>query len=222
MLPGKACLHGFRSVPMADVMKCACPLCHCIVAIPSAIAPNKRLQCPHCQQLFFMPGVEAATLPLEPAPAVTKTSPPAPAEVEPQTASLNQNPEHATRTLNDQHVTTAEKSFTSTPTTGPQKIGRFEVRRWLGEGAFGDVYEAYDPQLDRAVAIKVAKVGRGDSSQHIKRFLREAKAAAGLRHPHIVPVHEFGQEGDNFHIVSAFIQGQTLQPDLGQRKQKSE
>lgn len=102
----------------------------------------------------------------------------------------------------------------------PKQIGRFEIRRWLGEGAFGAVYEAYDPQLDRAVAIKVAKLDRSDAEQRIKRFLREAKSAAGLRHPHIVPVYEFGQEGNQFYIVSAFIQGNTLQEGLGKKKQR--
>lgn len=46
----------------------------------------------------------------------------------------------------------------------PPKIARFEIRRWLGEGAFGNVYEAYDPTLDRAVALKVAKLDASDSA----------------------------------------------------------
>src|SRR5204862_327074 len=75
------------------------------------------------------------------------------------------------------------------------RVGRFEIRRLLGEGAFGAVYEAHDPQLDRAVALKIAKLGRGDASQRIKRFLREAKLAANLRHPNIVPLYEYDQDG---------------------------
>ncbi len=92
----------------------------------------------------------------------------------------------------------------------PDKLGRFSIRRWLGAGAFGDVYEGFDPLLERAVAIKVAKLNRGNVEEQLKRFVREGKAAAGLRHPHIVPVYEFGQHEDGFFIASAFIPGQTL------------
>jgi serine/threonine protein kinase len=127
------------------------------------------------------------------------------AQLDPATLTLNQGEAIA-------HHVTAPSA----------KIGRFEMRRKLGEGAFGKVYEAYDPQLNRAVAIKVAKLGRGDSDQHIKRFLREANAAARLRHPHIVPVHEFGQEGDQLFIVSSFIKGRTLQADRQDRNWKNQ
>jgi len=100
----------------------------------------------------------------------------------------------------------------------PKHIGRFEIRRWLGEGAFGHVYQAYDPHLDREVALKVAKLDEGDTEQRLQRFLREAKAAANLRHPHLVPVFEFGQEGNQFFIASAFIKGRTLQAFVEEQK----
>jgi serine/threonine protein kinase len=58
-------------------------------------------------------------------------------------------------------------------------------------------------------ALKVAKLG-GDSEQRIKRFLREAKSAANLRHPHIVPLFEFDQDGDQFYLALAYIPGQSL------------
>ncbi|HJT79064.1 MAG TPA: serine/threonine-protein kinase, partial [Gemmataceae bacterium] len=85
------------------------------------------------------------------------------------------------------------------------------MRRFLGEGAFGRVYEAYDPQLDRAVALKVAKPEQLGSAQRVQRFLREAKAAANLRHPHIVPVFEAGTDGGHHFIAAAFIPGRTLE-----------
>lgn len=89
-----------------------------------------------------------------------------------------------------------------------KRIGRYEVIRLLGEGAFGYVFEARDPQLDRIVAIKVAKslTTRTD----VERFLREARLAAQLRHPNIVPVHEYGQVEDRHIIVYEFIAGETL------------
>jgi WD40 repeat protein len=92
----------------------------------------------------------------------------------------------------------------------PQRIARFELRSLLGAGAFGTVYRAYDPQLEREVALKVPQAGVVDSPKRVERFLREARAAAGLRHPHIVPVYDAGQEGGHHYIASAFIKGRTL------------
>jgi WD40 repeat protein len=93
----------------------------------------------------------------------------------------------------------------------PKQIGRFQVRARLGEGAFGTVYLAYDPQLDREVALKVPRAGTLASPRHVERFLREARSAAQLRHPHIVPVYDTGKDGDCYYIASAFIKGRTLE-----------
>ncbi|MBY0524825.1 MAG: serine/threonine protein kinase [Gemmataceae bacterium] len=92
----------------------------------------------------------------------------------------------------------------------PERIARFEVRSCLGEGAFGRVYLARDPQLDRWVAIKVAKANTLATPMHVERFLREARAAAQLRHAHIVPVFEAGCDGGQHFIASAFIAGHGL------------
>ncbi|MBI3464882.1 MAG: protein kinase, partial [Planctomycetes bacterium] len=92
----------------------------------------------------------------------------------------------------------------------PGQIGRFQIRERLGAGAFGTVYRAYDPQLEREVALKVPQAGRVVTAEARERFLREAKAAAQLRHPHIVPVYEAGSDGTHSYIASAFIEGRTL------------
>ncbi len=92
----------------------------------------------------------------------------------------------------------------------PERIGRFEVRAELGEGAFGTVYRAFDPQLQREVALKVPHPFLLDRPRVVERFLREARAAAGLRHPHIVPVFDAGSVGGQRYIASAFIAGQSL------------
>ena len=84
------------------------------------------------------------------------------------------------------------------------------MRNKLGAGAFGTVYRAYDPQLDREVALKVPNPGMLDSPRRVERFLREAKSAAQLRHPHIVPVFDTGKDGDSYYIASAFIDGKQL------------
>lgn len=90
-----------------------------------------------------------------------------------------------------------------------QEIGQFEIRKVLGEGAFGTVYHAWDRELHRDVAIKVPRPERVTKSS-AKQFLREARAAAQIKHPNIVQVYEVGQLGDALYIVSEFIDGITL------------
>jgi serine/threonine-protein kinase len=88
----------------------------------------------------------------------------------------------------------------------PAKIGRFKVLAVLGQGAFGRVYKAHDPKLDRHVAIKVPLQSALDSPDEVDRFLREARAAASLQHPNLCPVHEVGQdEIGAYYIVMAFV-----------------
>src|SRR5438105_854565 len=64
----------------------------------------------------------------------------------------------------------------------PEQVGRFLIRVRLGAGAFGAVYRAHDPNLDRDVALKVPHPGTLESPRAVERFLREAKAAARLHH----------------------------------------
>lgn len=95
------------------------------------------------------------------------------------------------------------------PEDRPEAIGRFRIVGPLGEGGFGSVYRAYDPELDRTVALKVPRSGHFGAGER-KRFLREARSAAGLKHPGIVPVHEIGHEDGVPYIVSELIDGSTL------------
>jgi serine/threonine protein kinase len=95
-----------------------------------------------------------------------------------------------------------------------ERIGRFQIRRFLGEGGFGQVYEAHDPQLDRRIALKIARPEQLRDSSRVEFFLREARAAANLRHPHIVAVFDSGKDGAHYYIASAFIDGQSLDKRL--------
>jgi formylglycine-generating enzyme required for sulfatase activity len=104
---------------------------------------------------------------------------------------------------------------TAVPSTGraaaaPAVIGRYQVRAKLGSGAFGTVYRAYDPQLDRDIALKILHPNALDSPKAVERFQREARTAAKMHHPHIVPVHDAGQHGEQHFITSALIPGRTL------------
>jgi WD40 repeat protein/serine/threonine protein kinase len=89
------------------------------------------------------------------------------------------------------------------------KLGRFELTSLLGMGAFGAVWKARDKELDRTVAIKIPRHG-AMTPEDQEKFFREARAAAQLRHPSIVSVHEVGRDGDSVYIVSDFVRGVTL------------
>lgn len=92
------------------------------------------------------------------------------------------------------------------PAAGQDHVGRFTVQSILGRGAFGTVYRAFDPVLDREVALKVPRFAEDDPALH-ERFLREAKSAARLRHPNIVAVFESGQTDRDPYIASEFVDG---------------
>ena len=94
------------------------------------------------------------------------------------------------------------------------RLGRFIIIRALGKGTFGDVHLAYDPLLDRQVAIKIARAGLLVEESDVDRFRREARSAAQLRHPHIVPVHEVGTVDQRTFIVYGFVEGETLRARL--------
>src|SRR5687768_4938993 len=92
----------------------------------------------------------------------------------------------------------------------PSQIGRYRIQSRLGRGAFGVVFRAYDPQLEREVALKVALPSTLGTARRVERFLADARSAARLRHPHIVAVHDAGQDGSVLFIASDFIDGRTL------------
>ena len=104
------------------------------------------------------------------------------------------------------------KKTSRTPSEPPPRVvGGYQIDGVLGQGAFGTVYKATDPELERSVALKLPQAHTLDSDKARERFLREAKAAARLRHPHIVPVFKAGQTADGlYYIASAFISGRTL------------
>lgn len=94
--------------------------------------------------------------------------------------------------------------------TLPQQFGRYRIERVLGKGQMGAVYLAQDIQLDRFVALKVARVSASGSSRLIKRMETEAKAAANVDHPLICKVFDFGEIEGIRYIALQYIEGEDL------------
>jgi tetratricopeptide (TPR) repeat protein/predicted Ser/Thr protein kinase len=90
----------------------------------------------------------------------------------------------------------------------PLRLGRFVLLDKLGEGGMGVVYSAYDPKLDRRVALKLWRAGSGPGAH--ERLMREAQALARLSHPNVVPVHDVGVLDGQVFIVMEFVVGATL------------
>src|SRR5512139_2672069 len=91
-----------------------------------------------------------------------------------------------------------------------QTIGRYRIIEQVGHGGMADVYKAYQPSLDRHVAIKVIHPFLADDADFLSRFEREAKVVATLRHPNIVQVYDFDAEDGLYYMVMEFIDGGTL------------
>jgi tetratricopeptide (TPR) repeat protein len=98
-----------------------------------------------------------------------------------------------------------------TNTSSPmRRLGKFQLLERVGLGAFGAVWRARDVELDRLVALKIPHAGLLSSPEGAERFYREARAAAQLRHPGIVPVHEVTTLDGLPVLVADFIEGVTL------------
>jgi formylglycine-generating enzyme required for sulfatase activity len=100
--------------------------------------------------------------------------------------------------------------------TGAQ-LGRYVIVERVGTGAMGVVYGAYDPQLDRKIALKLIKPGQGVKDTARARLLREAKAIARLQHPNVVAVHDVGVIDDQVFLAMEFVAGGTIKSWLAEK-----
>lgn len=98
-----------------------------------------------------------------------------------------------------------------------QSIGRFEILRLIGQGGFGLVFLAHDPELGRDVALKIPRAQTVMTREMRERFLREGRSTASLSHPNIVPVYEAGRIDEVCFIASQFVPGETLVDVLARR-----
>ena len=97
------------------------------------------------------------------------------------------------------------------------RIGRYVVIESVGSGAMGVVYGAYDPELDRKIALKLLKPGQGAKEKARARLLREAQAMARLAHPNVVAVHDVGVFEDQVFLAMEFLGGGTIKSWLGDK-----
>ncbi len=100
-------------------------------------------------------------------------------------------------------------------TPKPRKISKYEIKRVIGKGSMGVVYEAYDPFVQRPVAIKVAHLNDDENPQQAQKnrenFFAEVYSAGRMHHPAVVAVYDAGQQDDWNYIVMEYVDGVTLQ-----------
>jgi serine/threonine-protein kinase len=92
----------------------------------------------------------------------------------------------------------------------PDKIGHYTILSELGRGGMGIVYKAREESLDRFVAIKVLTEKLTEDNTYLQRFVREARAAAGISHPNIVQIFFVGEEGGKPYFVMEYVTGRSL------------
>ncbi len=105
----------------------------------------------------------------------------------------------------------------SSPAQAVAVLGRFELRRMLGQGAQSQVWLGFDPRLEREVAIKLMKPMRGPNTQVITQWLQEARSVSRLTHPNIVPVFEADVQDKQPYLVFEYVAGQTLADLIAQQ-----
>lgn len=143
--------------------------------------------------------------PLRPTQADTSVS----QEVEPPESTIEVARGGATDTRGERGL--PEESAAESETAHHRsQYGRYEVQRVLGQGGFGQVLLAYDPQLQRQVALKVPRRKWPSSQQQIDAFLSEARAAARLKHPGLVAVYDTQLDGQTIYIVQEYVDGIVL------------
>lgn len=97
-------------------------------------------------------------------------------------------------------------------------IGKYRIERELGRGAMGVVYKAFDPVVERAVAIKTIHLDVENAADLVARLRREAKSVGQLEHTNIVTLYDAGESSGLFYLAMQFIQGETLQDCITRQK----
>jgi serine/threonine protein kinase len=99
-----------------------------------------------------------------------------------------------------------------------RSLGQYRIVDRIGAGGMATVFKAYQPTLDRYVAVKVLPAYHARDPVFVKRFVQEARAVAKLQHAHIVPIHDYGEQENITYIVMEYVEGGTLKDRLKQRQ----
>jgi eukaryotic-like serine/threonine-protein kinase len=99
----------------------------------------------------------------------------------------------------------------------PKTVGRFELRKLLGQGAQSTVWLAFDPRLEREVAIKLMRPGEGSDEQAVAQWLQEARSVGSVKHPNIVPLYEADIQDRQPYLVFEYVAGKALDIFLKER-----
>jgi eukaryotic-like serine/threonine-protein kinase len=170
---------------MRSPIRVVCEGCLRSVELGSDSGPTEELPCPHCGR-----------------PVDSRLSPVARSDAE----------THVPHSPGDSETTDSPETIDWTTawargTLG--SLGRFQIRERLGDGGFGQVFLAYDPRLDRDVAVKILKLPE-PSERVMERFFREARAVARLDHPNIVTVHDAGYDEGRCWVAYQLVNGRPL------------
>src|SRR5216110_1840148 len=90
------------------------------------------------------------------------------------------------------------------------KLGRYEIRSQLGAGGMGEVYRAYDPKMNREIAIKILPAAFSADKERLARFEQEAQAAGSLNHPNILAIYHIDTHDGSPYIVAELLEGETM------------
>ena len=180
-----------------------CRSCELDVSLPPGLDDPK---CPGCQGPLEVPADpdgDAQDKTLHDLPSEANTA----LDIDLADAGRRARGEHETASGDPEEADTA--TYPPDKPLPVRHLGPYELRRVLGKGGMGIVYEAYQPALARTVALKVI---RGDEAgdEELQRFIREARAAAKLQHPNIVPIFEVGEHDGRHFFTMEMISGQTL------------
>src|SRR5512134_3674399 len=95
-----------------------------------------------------------------------------------------------------------------------QMLGPYRIINQIGRGGMATVYKAYQPSVDRYVAVKVLPSQLAESREFAARFQQEARIIAKLEHPHILPVFDYGESGGTTYLVMRYLEAGTLREKM--------
>ncbi len=207
----------------APRMTFACPACDKAITVKAHLA-GKKGKCPHCKQAVRVPAAAAGVRKRDrqaAAPAAGTMAPEPGSRQEKSTLGGVNSLSRITGSSADQpQPANAKKTqhydFLAPPQAADElgRLGPYRVLQVLGAGGMGVVFRAEDPQLQRIVALKAMLPALAASASARQRFVGEARAAAAIKHDHIVTIHQVGEDRGVPFLAMEFLEGEPLDARL--------